>query len=141
MYTMVIYMIYMRWGPGGLGPWWHLARNGHQRASAQSSCLLRSFRTRDSHAVSHSVCSIDRRRRRTIDRTWRQGMNGGAVSLQGQQTDPQRTGECTLYMTCILMCLVVVELDPSLVFVGVGAPWICICICAVPINSYFSFLT
>lgn len=52
-------------------------------------------------------------------------MNGGAVSLQCQQTDPQRTGECTLYMTCILMCLVVAELDPSLVFVGVGAAWIC----------------
>lgn len=39
----------------------------------------------------------------------------GQVSLQGQQTDPQPTGECTLYMTCILMCLVVTELDPFLV--------------------------
>jgi hypothetical protein len=62
-------------------------------------------------------------------------MNGGAVSLQGQQTDTQRTGEMHSLYDLYSYVSVVAELDASF-----GAAWIFICAVSVLINNYsFSF--
>lgn len=64
-------------------------------------------------------------------------MNGGAVSLQGQQTetDTQRTGEMHSLYDLDSYVSVVAELDASF-----GAAWIFVCAVSVLINNYsFSF--
>lgn len=106
-------------GHVGIGP-----EPGISEHRPNSSWLLYSFRTRVSH---RSAFRIDLRLR-TLTGHGKEGIEVGE-GLQANRQTP--TAECTVYMTCILMCLS----QPAFCF---GAARMCIC--AVPINSFFSFL-